>query len=423
MRVRTAAFAAVAVAALAVSVPASVDPPRAEPAAEERPAMTLAVGGTAFAAGPGPALCALAVRCWDYALDVHAGGERLRLGVDHVVAGDLFVVEVTPPAGGAASFGPSPTTYSAERLFDDPAPGRWRLRVTAAPDVTDERFRLRARLDGPAEPPAHVPVPPNLQVLPPYDFSFLRPLSNGSTGNRPRGVPSAGGDASCHGEEVAAEHPVRCLRMAFGIRNTGEGPLALRYADGHPTGDRALYQRIEYADGGHEERRAGIARYHASHGHYHHHDAVELRLWRVTDPARGTLEPVGAARRKGFAHSNELLREWTRFYPVSSYDGFGLRPGWGDYYEWDRPGNFLDLGTHGDGEYVVRMTVDPGDGIAESDERDNTGYTHFRVTGDTVHAIESGHGSDPWDGCKAVLPIGAEFELAAPPPSQPGGCA
>lgn len=409
------AAAAVALASVPLSAPDAVT--RIRP-------LRLAVGGTAFVTGPGdaPNLCpAPADPCWDYVLDVARGGERLRLGVDHVVVGDVFTVTVTSPDDETVTFTPGESLYSAERLFDSPAAGRWTLRVTAQ-GVQDERFRLRARLDGPSKRARHVLARPNLQVMPPYEFTFMTPLTNGSTGGAPRGAPASGGPSSCHLEEIVEERAVRCLRMAFGVRNTGQGPMSLRYATGAEGEDRELFQRVFYADEGYVERKAGIARWHATHGHYHHHDAVELRLWRVTDRARGKLEPVGPARRKGFAHRDELLREWTRFYPVWERDGFGLLAGWADYYEWDRPGNFLDFGTSGDGYYLVRMTADPGNGILESNERDNTGYTYFRVSGTTVTALESGRGASPWDRCKIVMPIGAEFAPNVRQPARPRHC-
>ena len=422
---RSMLVAVAVVAALPVAAPASVHPPAGpRPAATRNPATVLAVGGTAFLTGPGsaPNLCpAPADPCWDFHFDVRRGGRRLRLGVDHVVVGDVFTVGVTSPDGETVTFTPGASLYSAERLFDLPAAGRWTVRVTAQ-GVQDERFRLRARLDGHAKRARHVLVRPNLQVMPPYEFTFMVPLTNGSTSGAPRGGPPVGGPASCHPEEVAEERAVRCLRMAFGVRNTGQGPMSLRYSAGTEGEDRELFQRVFYADDGYVDRRAGIARWHPTHGHYHHHEAVELRLWRVTDRARGTLEPVGPDRRKGFAHRDELLREWNRFYPVWERDGFGLLAGWADYYEWDRPGNFLDFGTSGDGYYLVRMTADPGNGISESNERDNTGYTYFRVSGTTVTALESGRGTSPWDRCKIVMPIGAEFTSNVRQPARPRSC-
>jgi hypothetical protein len=230
------------------------------------------------------------------------------------------------------------------------------------------------------------------------------PVTNGSTADNSVGVDLMG-TQSCHPEENAEERALRCLRFGFGIRNTGRGPLDL-FNSGQLGQDQPLVQRIQLAQGGFVERDAGTARYHKTHGHYHHNDAVALRLYKVVDAEDGTLEPAGDKHFKGFAHRDELLRDWDTFYPTWNKSGFGLLAGWADIYEWDRPGNYIDFGLNGDGRYVVRMWADPVRGVLESNERDNAGYTYLEVTGSTVELLESGRGTDPWDPCKIEMGFG-----------------
>ncbi|HEX2241327.1 MAG TPA: hypothetical protein VHJ82_09335 [Actinomycetota bacterium] len=347
--------------------------------------------------------------CWEYALHVEEGAWRLRIGIDHATVGDVFEVQVFRPSGGSAgSFSPGNGLYSAELIDENPQPGRWRIEVRPADDVSDPRFQMRAKLESAPLPQSRRLAPPNLQVQPPYNFTFQFPVTDGGFRNldgRAYGVP---GPASCHPEEYAQENAVRCLRMTFGVRNVGLGPMALFYRDFESTAEQTLYQRVYRLDGSSFDREAGVARFHASHGHYHHDEAIALRLFRVDDPKAGSLEPIGAEHRKGFAHRDELLREWDYFYPIWDWDGFGLSPGWADYYEWDRPGNYIDFGVSLDGRYVLRMTADPGRGVLESNEKDNVGYSYIEVSGTTIEVLESGLGRDPWDPCKIVLPIGAE---------------
>ncbi|HVE63910.1 MAG TPA: hypothetical protein VNB94_08935, partial [Mycobacteriales bacterium] len=364
--------------------------------------------------------------CWDFPLDVQSSPDAaLRIGIDHVVVGDVFTVELIDPDGEVAGeFSPGVGLYSQEVLLDDPAPGRWRAHVVAR-DVTDARFRMRATVQAePASPRRRTLLAPNLQALPPHDISFLLPLTNGSTDGAPEGVLLPGGRASCHPEETVEERAVRCLRMAFGVSNIGQGQMSLFLGPGAQGADRTLIQRLSYSDGTTTDRAAGKAVFHQTHGHYHHSDAIELSLLAVTDPVRGGLRPAAPPHRKGFAHRDELLRDWRRFYPAVTKDGFGLRPGWGDYYEWDRPGNYADFGINGDGRYVLRLTADPVSGIVETDDRDNTSYTLIEVTGTNVRLLESGRGSDPWDRCKVVLPFGAEPDLpqGVRQPNRPPGC-
>jgi hypothetical protein len=342
--------------------------------------------------------------CFSYEIEVEEGGYRLRIGLDHPEVGDAFSFEVFDPSGssrGTVNLGTG--LYSGEFLHEGPDEGTWRVEVSAD-DVTDSPFRMRAKLEARKPPvgPKKAAVLPNLQVLPPHEATFLMPVTNGSQGDPPQGAP---GD-SCHPEERAQDNAVRCLRFAFGVRNTGRGPMHLFY-EGGPPQPHPLTQRVHRADGSYFDHDAGMAVWHESHAHYHHGDAVAVQLFAVTDRDKGTLEEAGPRHNKGFAHRNELLREWRRFYPTWTGDlGFGLVPGWADIYEWDRPGNYVDFGTNGDGYYVVRMWADPVNGILESNDRDNMGYTYFQVTGTDVELIEAGRGKHPWDRCKIVVGFG-----------------
>ena len=231
------------------------------------------------------------------------------------------------------------------------------------------------------------------------------PVTNGATADRSIGVDLAGRE-SCHPEEHAEDQAIRCLRFGFGIRNTGLGPLELYSHGGSQVTDATLVQRIHRTDETWFEREIGQARYHKTHAHFHHHDAVALQLFSVTDPHKGTMEASGDRHFKGFAHRDELLRDWEHFYPTWNKSGFGLLAGWADIYEWDRPGNYIDFGLNGDGHYLIRMWADPRKGAFESNEKDNVGYTYFKVTGSEVELLEAGRGTDPWDRCKIEVGFG-----------------
>lgn len=354
--------------------------------------------------------------CWTYLLDLEESGYRLRIGIDRPEIGDVYVADIFDPSGReVGSISPGVDLYSDEFLQLEPRAGTWKIEVRAE-DVTESAFRVRAKLE--KRPPSlgkgKALVLPNLQVLPPHEASFLTPVSNGAAGGEPMALDLMGAE-SCHPEEHAEEQAIRCLRFAFGIRNTGFGPLEL-----HNSGtiglDNELIQRVHRADGTFFDRSAGVARYHKTHGHYHHHDAVALQLFLVTDPKTGKMEASGAKHFKGFAHRDELLRDWEHFYPTWSKSGFGLLPGWSDIYEWDRPGNYIDFGLNGDGRYLIRMWADPVRGILESNRKDNVGYTYLEVTGSTVELIESGRGTDPWDPCKIVVGFGGHPD---PVPERP----
>ncbi len=355
---------------------------------------------------------------FEYELLVEGVGERLRIGFDHPQVGDTFAVSIEGP-GESASFSVGPGIYSDEEIFTDPRPGRWKVTVTAS-SVTDSAFRLRAKLEErlPSIGVKRGPILPNLQILPPHDASFMVPVTNGSADTDPTGIDVAG-QGGCHPEEHIEDRAVRCLRFGYGVRNTGLGPMDLFHSGTSPL-EHDLFQRVHLANGDSRDRAAGKAVFHKTHGHFHHDAAIGLQLLKVTDPEAGTLEEAGAPRTKGFAHRNELIRDWEHFYPDSMLTGFGLLAGWADIYEWDRPGNYVDFGLNTDGEYVLQMRADPVDGVLESNEKDNYGYTYFRVTGAEVKILEAGRGQSPWDRCKIVVGLGGYPD--PPRKSRPSSC-
>lgn len=357
---------------------------------------------------------------WNYRLKVAGGGLRLRIGLDHPEVDDNYSMIVKTPSGTTRTISTGGGLYSSETLLEYPDAGTYELTVRAQ-SVSDSNFRVRAKLedrlpslgtDGPALP--------NLQILPPHEASFLFPVTNGGVSDPPRGQ-NTGGTASCHPEEHAEDGAVRCLRFAYGIRNTGRGPLQLHYQGSSIGPDKPMFQRIQRADGTFFDREAGMVRYHKTHSHYHHSAAVGLQLFKVTNKNKGSLEPAGAPRTKGFAHREELLREWDTFYPTWPRFGFGLGSGWADIYEWDRPGNYIDFGFNTDGLYVVRLHADPVEGVNESNEVDNFGYTYLKITGSEVKMLEAGRGQDPWDPCKIVVGFGGHPDPKSSPRAK--GCA
>jgi hypothetical protein len=401
---------------------ASADEPTDEPT--EPREFTLTPGAKAFWHGPGSGMPDCGTNCWAYRLILPETGFRLRVGFERPLLGDVWMVDMVDPSGTTVgSYGPGTDLYSAEYVVSNPDPGTYTLEVTAQ-DVTDLRFRMRAMLEeaNGTLPAGHVLTPPDLRPLPPWDFSFKMPVTNGALGGESIGATIPGGTPSCHAEEIYDNDVTKCLRMSFGVLNVGLGPLELQVGTGAQFEDRPLIQRVRYSDAGFVSRDAGNAYYHPSHLHYHHDKAVGLELLRVVDPGDGELLPVAEPHLKGFAHRDELLREWDTFYPRWGKQGFGLLPGWGDYYEWDRPGNFIDFSTNGDGIYVVRITADPQGFIQETDPTDNIAYSMIWVKGDTVDHLESGLGTDPWDPCRIPLPLGPEwedsFELPEPRPEE-----
>ena len=64
--------------------------------------------------------------------------------------------------------------------------------------------------------------------------------------------------------------------------------------------------------------------------------------------------------------------------------------------------------------------ADPVNGILESNEADNHGYTYLEIAGNKVEVLEVGRGRDPWDRCKIVMGEGGHPDPAQP--KRPADC-
>ena len=80
-----------------------------------------------------------------------------------------------------------------------------------------------------------------------------------------------------------------------------------------------------------------------------------------------------------------------------------LERGWSDVYGWSLDGNYIEVPAGApDGLYVIRVSTDPHNEVTETNDDDNTSYALVQITGDQVHLIERGYGSDPWDPDRTV---------------------
>jgi hypothetical protein len=244
--------------------------------------------------------------------------------------------------------------------------------------------------------------------------------------------------------------PELCLRFSMGLENAGEGRLHLvgdccsldpaephrpvvtlhqrRWVANEPPHDCTsdlscaesdpclrLATCIDESPGS-----GGRGELHAYHGHFHYEEIWQTALrpvaagWRPGDPPPQLGEPVAGAK-LGFEPTNEYMTDWHSFYQSaqeSSQNKGGwveLPPGWGDIYEWNRGGNYVDFphttsGAPVSGYYVLELITDPLNRVIESNEDDNNSYALIQVHADgDVDLLERGYGTDPWDGGKVVL--------------------
>ena len=345
--------------------------------------------------------------CTDFAIELTTHAERLRVALDTTGNDGSFSLELYDAEGVALAYTSGP--YSMEAYVDQPSPGFYFARATGG---RAEGFRMRAKLERnvPEPPPSAGALLPNLQLIPPYEFTFYSLIDS----------PVAGRDAtSCNVYEQVEYAAKRCLRFSLGPKNLGPGPLMLRF-DGDPVAgvvERGqVTQLIRHANGDESERPGGSSVYHKTHGHYHHNGFGTLELLRVLDPTTGHMVPAGSGPKQGFCMLDFMIADWTAFANepegsvrqdcgvVEGPSGvqLGLGAGWGDIYTYGLDGNYVEFGENTDGLFVVRSIADAFDDVLETDETDNAGYAYIRVEGNGVEVLERGHGSSPWDPGKRL---------------------
>lgn len=340
-----------------------------------------------------------------------------------------------------------------------PEAGTWTIRVIPE-SVVDMAFRMRAKLEAPAPDPQGV-LYPNLRVIPPFELGF--PLATAQGGP---GVPNVSQSRSCMASELTepaendvlaghhpdpADVPTLCLRYSMGLENAGDGLLRLlqkapAWRQNVVEGARWFFGLDEiplvqlicnFKGGGCQDAQSDnppVGRFHARHAHYHFQNAFFFQLyefpedWKRGDP-QPQLSEVGEGRKMGLMPTPETMADWGRFYhlprkfhhvPDDSECGEGgpcgelaLQAGWGDAYEWNRDGNYVDFpqspalsGIPKEGFYLLRGTADFAGQVVESNEDDNASYAFFEVASNgKVELIERGYGTDPWDPSKVVLTV------------------
>lgn len=386
---------------------------------------------SAYADAPGAAACSVE-KCYDYALELAGGGYRLRVAIDTPDRANEFELDLLDPTGAqvASASNSGQTQFDMEVFALHPAAGTWTVRVV--PEyVQSATFRLRAKLEAaPKAPVGKTELLPDLQVTPPYQFTFVAPANplNAAAPDAVNPPLSVAGEAplSCTPDETlgigptlqpSQQHVTRCLRFTTGPRNAGPGPFEIDYdpaaAQLGVQAPGPASQRVYYSDGTSFLRPAGQFQFHAVHGHYHYLDFLRFQLFHVGDSHQ--LSPAGSGTKLGLCPADELFADWTVFNQEQTNTftancgyapgtaSLGLNVGWGDVYKWQRPGQYVDFSGDGDGYYLLQVTVNAAGLVKTARTGDNIGYAYVHIVGDRVTILERGQGTSPWDAHKKVF--------------------
>jgi hypothetical protein len=369
--------------------------------------------GTATNAPPiagQPSVCAdLGVRCVRFDLTVDLpphvwqkpGGVQVAIRwPDDNNALDLFVYQHDQQTGQDIQVGNSTgilASISGGLLLRSATNGTYQVYVALDPMNSLDAsvpFDIEARVQFDPKVNPVRPLLPDFEMRPQTKVTFETPV-----------FPFFGDEAdpgdSCFHLEHSEDGAKVCMRFEQTFANVGEGSAELRFrVPKDPVADptHEVLARTYFSDSHdhHIDTPAGTWEFHEAHQHFHYDNFVQSNLWTADSRGRrvGTA-PIRAGRKVSFCMEDEKLDGpmWgqagvrPRFYVAPDClvfvpseetltDNFlvqGLSPGWDDIYEWNLPGQYIDVDGLPDGNYVLETTADPDNKLVESDETNNCG--------------------------------------------------
>ena len=150
---------------------------------------------------------------------------------------------------------------------------------------------------------------------------------------------------------------------------------------------RDIYQQVyDRRVGGQVVRREKISTdllFHPAHDHFHVSNLARFQLLKKS-PTGVYRETDDPAAKTSFCILDTMRVQGDA--PASRYSTCnssrqGLTAGWADVYGWYLPEQFIDLGTTrpADGDYAIKITVDPLGKMLESDDANNTTTAFFSI--------------------------------------------
>ncbi len=224
----------------------------------------------------------------------------------------------------------------------------------------------------------------------------------------------------------------RLLRFSALIINAGQGPLLVRGKRDCATSEcpkMTTVQRIRQTDGswrGVPTARAGKFDVGDGHNHWHVMRFQRYELFELEPPP----EVPGVALRgakTGFCFFDTSARQLDLpgapqqrvFYEPgcgrsdSISFRMGLSVGWGDYYGWSLPRQWIDTSGIGDGRYLLCSTANAQGDWLETDTSNNQSWAEIRLVdngagADTVEVLRTGRSA-----CRSQLLVSSDRALVA----------
>lgn len=181
------------------------------------------------------------------------------------------------------------------------------------------------------------------------------------------------------------------LRFSTTSWNNGAGALEIRGgASDRQTNRQKVYQRIYADDGSFRDVLAGSFTWHKAHKHIHFDDFAVYTLQPVSAPGASDRQ----SSKTTFCimdtdHISPVMTSSpaTAQYNTCGMDIQGMSVGWGDTYGYQLSGQSIDISKLPDGEYNLKIEIDPRGRIIESNDADNVSNLRFQLAGNTVTVL------------------------------------
>lgn len=183
----------------------------------------------------------------------------------------------------------------------------------------------------------------------------------------------------------------RLLRFTNSLINTGPGLLEVLGRYDPDLEQVTVTQHLYRRDGTFQERLAGRFIFHPNHDHWHFEDFARYDIWSLT-PDRDFDVVVAFTDKVSYCIRDNVRSDIEGaparpVYEACDQELQGMAVGWIDIYEFDTPGQIVDVTDLPDGLYALQSTVDPAGQLQEADDLNNAAIVFFELSANRVRLL------------------------------------
>jgi hypothetical protein len=191
--------------------------------------------------------------------------------------------------------------------------------------------------------------------------------------------------------EASGQPERKLLRLTNSVMNSGPGALELQGVFNPATNRTAVTQRIHTAAGSTVALAVGEFVFHPQHRHWHLEDFARYELWSLRPDGR-LADLVALTDKLSFCLRDVIRSDMPGASDFSAYSRCdrelqGITSGWIDPYDFDLPGQIVEITGLPDGVYALRSITDPNNHLLELDETNNAASVYLQLSGETVRPI------------------------------------